>query len=215
MKKPLVLIGGGGHCKSCIDVIRMGAEFEPVGIVEHAGFEMNAEPVRISGVPVIGTDDQLKEIIHQFPDFLITVGQIKTPAARITLFNTIRALGGHFPVVISPLAHVARGVTIREGTIIMHHALVNTEAVIGQNCIINTGALIEHESSVGDFVHISTKAIVNGQCIVGDRTLIGSGTVLANNVSVAPDSLVSAGSVVLKSLNRPGTYIGNPLRKIR
>ena len=212
VKDKIVLVGGGGHCKSCIDVIRSDNRFDIAGIVEHAGYH---EEASVLGVPVIGTDDELGELVSRYKNFLITVGQIKNPGIRIQLFERIRSLGGHFPVIIASTAYVSATSKIGAGTIIMHQVLVNSEALIGQNNIINTGALIEHEASVGDHSHISTHAIINGQCHVGNRTLVGSGTVMSNNVTIPDDSLVAAGSVVLRSLMDPGTYIGNPLRKIR
>ena len=167
------------------------------------------------GYPVIGTDDDLPELIKEYKNVLITVGQIQHPDIRIKLYNLIKGIGGKFPVIVSPNAYVSRSALIGEGTIVMHHSVVNAEAVIGANCILNTGALVEHEATVGDHCHISTYAILNGQCKVGSRTFVGSRTVLSNNTDIADDTLISAGSVVLRSLDQPGTYIGNPLRKIR
>jgi sugar O-acyltransferase (sialic acid O-acetyltransferase NeuD family) len=170
---------------------------------------------QLLGYPVIGTDDDLPELVKKYKNALITVGQIQNPDVRIKLFNLIGELGGIFPVIVSPNAYVSKTAMIGAGTIVMHHAVINTEAVTGVNCILNTGSLVEHEASVGDHCHISTYAILNGQCRVGNRTFIGSRTVLANNIEIADDIVVSAGSVVLRSLDTPGTYIGNPLRKIR
>ncbi|MBI4309254.1 MAG: acetyltransferase, partial [Candidatus Omnitrophica bacterium] len=34
VKKNLILIGGGGHCKSCIDVIESENKFKIAGIVD-------------------------------------------------------------------------------------------------------------------------------------------------------------------------------------
>ncbi len=215
MTEKLLLIGGGGHCKSCIDVIQAEGRFEIAGIVENRGYQVSGIGYQVLGYEVIGTDDDLPELIKEYKNALITVGQIQHPDIRIKLFNLIKGLGGKFPVIISPNAYVSRNAIIGEGTIVMHHAVVNTEAVVGMNCILNTGALIEHEATVGDHSHISTYAILNGQCKVGSRTFVGSRTVLSNNTDVADDTLISAGSVVLRSLDQPGTYIGNPLRKIR
>jgi sugar O-acyltransferase (sialic acid O-acetyltransferase NeuD family) len=222
-----MLIGGGGHCKSCIDVIQAEGRFEIVGIVENSAYKLSEldkgsrfrgnekEGFGVLGYPVIGTDDDLPELIKEYKNVLITVGQIQHPDIRIKLYNLIKGIGGKFPVIVSPNAYVSRSALIGEGTIVMHHSVVNAEAVIGVNCILNTGALVEHEATVGDHCHISTYAILNGQCKVGSRTFVGSRTVLSNNTDIADDTLISAGSVVLRSLDQPGTYIGNPLRKIR
>lgn len=224
MKEKLVLLGGGGHCKSCIDVIQEEGRFEIAGIVEGVRPTLEAPvipakagipPQSVLGYPIIGTDDDLPELVKKYRNFLITVGQISKPAVRIKLYETIRSLGGQLPVIVSPHAYVSRSALVGAGTIVMHNVVVNAEAHIGVNCILNTGALIEHEAVTGDHCHISTYAILNGQCTVGSRTFIGSRTVLANNVSIPDDTLVSAGSVVLRTLEQPGTYIGNPLRKIR
>lgn len=215
MKEKLLLVGGGGHCKSCIDVILEEGRFDIAGIVESSGFPDSERDKKILGYPIIGTDDDLPELVKIYPEFLITIGQISGAAARIGLFDRITELGGHFPVIVSPYAHVSRSAVVSSGTIVMHHAVINAEARVGKNCIINTGALVEHESVTGDHCHISTYAILNGRCTVGSRTFIGSHTVLANDVAIAHDSLVSAGSVVLKTLTESGTYIGNPLKRIR
>jgi sugar O-acyltransferase (sialic acid O-acetyltransferase NeuD family) len=237
VREALVLVGGGGHCKSCIDVIQAEGRFEIAGIVENPDLAIKGVPgdavgarctvplprngseqqagIMVMGYPVIGTDDDLPWLVKQYRNFLITVGQIQNPAVRIRLFELIRGLGGHFPVIISPNAYVSRTALVGAGTIVMHHTVVNTEASVGVNCILNTGALVEHESVVGDHCHISTYAILNGRCSVGSRTFIGSRTVLSNNISIPEDTQVSAGSTVLRSLAEPGTYIGYPLRKIR
>lgn len=215
VREKLILIGGGGHCKSCIDVVQAEGRFDIAGIVENSGYQLPVIGYQLLGYPIIGTDDDLPELIKEYKNALITVGQIQHPYVRMKLFTIIGELGGIFPVIVSPNAYVSRTAMIGSGTIVMHHAVVNTGAVIGVNCILNTGSLVEHESSVGDHCHISTYAILNGQCRVGNRTFIGSHAVLSNNTEIADDILVSAGSVVLRSLDKPGTYIGNPLRKIR
>ena len=211
MKESLVLIGGGGHCKSCIDVIESEGRFHIAGILdlpERKGRE-------ISGYPVIGVDDDIPALAAIHNHFFITMGHIQSPEFRLRMFSYLRELGVNIPAIISPFSRVSPRAFIGEGTIIMHQVVVNTEAMIGENCIINSGALIEHEAVVGDHCHISTKAVLNGQCTVGSRCFIGSGTVLANNINIPDNTLISAGSVVMQSVEKAGTYIGNPLRKIR
>jgi sugar O-acyltransferase (sialic acid O-acetyltransferase NeuD family) len=198
-----------------MDVIRAEGRFEIAGIVENPGYSPETGHSKVSGCEVIGTDDNLPELISLYKNALITVGQIRNPVVRIRLFNRVLELGGELPVILSPTAYVSKTAKIGMGTIVMHQAMVNTEAEVGRNCILNSGCLIEHEAIVGDHCHISTHAILNGQCRVGSRTFIGSRTVMSNNTTVPDDTLISAGSVLLRSVEHPGTYIGNPLRKIR
>jgi sugar O-acyltransferase (sialic acid O-acetyltransferase NeuD family) len=209
-KQPIILVGGGGHCVSCIDVIEQTGLYDIIGIIDQP--EKNG--FNVLGYPVIGKDDDIQSLIAKCPNYLITVGQIKSSHIRRNIFEEIKSAGGHLPVIISPTAHVSRHATIAEGTIIMHQAFVNAGANIGKACIINSKALIEHEATVGDFCHISTAACINGQVNIGACCFIGSNTVVGNNISIIDNSIVAAGSQVLKSLAKPGIYIGNPLRKI-
>lgn len=205
MKEPIVLIGGGGHCKSCIDVIEQGEEYQIVGILDAP--EKVGE--RILGYEIIGTDDDFIELLKTISNYLITVGQIKSAAKRVKLYSMVKNGGGSLPAIISPNAYVAKSATIGEGTIIMHNAIINAEAHIGANCIINSKALVEHEAIIGDFCHISTGVIINGQTKVGDRCFVGSNAVLINNISISDEVIISAGSRVLMDLNEAGTYSDN------
>lgn len=210
-KQPIILVGGGGHCISCIEVIEETGLYEIIGILD----QPEKKGSNVLGYPVIGTDVDIPTLIVKCPNFHITVGQIKTSQVRQNIFEKIKDAGGHLPVIISPTAHVSSHATIEEGSIIMHQAFVNAAASIGKACIINSKALIEHEVKVNDFCHISTAACINGQVNIGACCFIGSNTVIGNNLSVVENTLVAAGSQVLKNINKSGIYIGNPLRKIR
>lgn len=205
MKEPIILIGGGGHCKSCIDVIEQGEKFHIVGILD------TPEKIggKILGYEIIGTDDDFAELSQTINNYLITVGQIKSAAKRFKLYNMVKTGGGRLPAIVSPNAYVAKSAIIGEGTIIMHHTIVNAEAHIGVNCIINSKALVEHEAMVGDFSHISTGAIVNGQTKVGNRCFVGSNAVLTNNIYISDDVIISAGSRVLTDIKTAGIYSDN------
>ena len=207
---PLILVGGGGHCLSCIDVVESTGRFHIIGIVDIA----EKAGTNVLGYPVIGCDDDIPRLVADCPHFLITVGQIKTPGLRKKLSGIIKDAGGDLPVIISPNAYVSPHAIVEEGSIVMHRALVNAGAHIGRCCIINTLALVEHETRVGDYCHISTAACLNGQVTIGEETFIGSNAVIGNNLTVAPNTLVAAGSQVLKNLVHSGTYLGYPLRRI-
>jgi len=187
----IVLVGGGGHCKSCIDVIEQEGRFKIVGIVdilEKVGQD-------ILGYAIIGCDEQLPIFARQYKNFLITVGQIESAALRMKLYKTIKSLDGNLPVIVSPRAYVSVHARILEGTIVMHNAIVNAAVRVGCNCILNTGCLLEHDAVIGSHCHISTQAVVNGMATVGDRSFVGSNATVVNNIKLAEDSFVRARSL--------------------
>lgn len=208
--KPLLLIGGGGHCKSVIDVAE-SAGYTILGILDMP--EMVGTSVL--GYPVLGTDDDIPQYVDK-AEFIITVGFIKNPAIRIKLYNRVKEAGGKLVTIIASTAYVSKYATIGEGTVVMHHAFVNAGAKVGNNVILNTFTNVEHDAVIGDQCHISTGTMVNGDCKVGANCFIGSQSILANGITVGDDIVVGAGSLVRKSINIKGIYSGNPaILKIR
>lgn len=200
---PIIFLGGGGHCKSVIDVAE-SAGYTILGILdipEDIGKS-------VLDYKVIGTDDDIPQYVGK-AEFVITVGFIKNPAIRIKLYNKVKEAGGTFATVIASTANVSKYASIGEGTVVMHHAMVNAGAKIGDNCIINTFANIEHDVVVGNQCHISTGAMINGDCKIGERCFIGSQSVLANSIEVGDDIIVGAGTAVRKDIKEKGIFIMN------
>jgi sugar O-acyltransferase (sialic acid O-acetyltransferase NeuD family) len=207
----LILLGGGGHCHSVIESIEHAGKFNIAGILEPPPLKGEY----ISGYPVIGTDDEIPELVSRGYSFHVTVGHIKNPLPRRKLFELLKKHMAPIVTVIDPSAVVSERAQIGEGTVVLRQAFVNSGASIGYNCIINTGAIIEHDARIGHYVHVSTGAIVNGDCTIGDNCFIGSGAILSNNITICADVLIGAGAVVLRSVNEPGIYHGNPARLLK
>lgn len=191
-KQEIVLLGAGGHCKSSIDVISNNGNFSILGIIDKDGSLTES----VLDYDVMGTDKELESIIKRCTNVLVTVGQIKSPEIRISLFKRAKSIGFIFPVIKSRTSYVSKYAQIGEGTILFHHSLINISAQIGTNCIINSKALIEHDSKVGSHCHVSTGAILNGGVIVEDRCFIGSGVIVHEGVTIGANSIISAGAIV-------------------
>ena len=189
-KEKILLVGGGGHCHSVIDVIELENKYDIIGIVDKK--ELIGSD--ILGYKVIASDDELETLFKKCTYAVITVGQIKSNITRVQLFEKLKKIGFTLPVIKSPLAYVSRHTNLGEGTIIMHHALVNSNVSIGENCIINTKALVEHDVIVEDNCHISTSAVVNGGVVVKEGTFFGSNAVSKEAVEV--QGFIKAGSLV-------------------
>ena len=210
-KENIILVGGGWHCKSCIDVIEQEGRFSIAGIVDMP--EKLGE--KILDYEVLWTDDDLPLLAKKYSNYLITVGQIKSNKTRVKLFAILNKLKVNLPIIISPRSYVSKHSEISRGTVIMNGAIVNANAKIGVNCIVNTKALVEHDVIIGNHCHISTNAAVNGQCVIGDNCFVGSNSVIANNINIISGVLLGAGAVVVKNINRKGVYFGNPARKLK
>lgn len=204
----IVMLGGGGHCRSCLDVIRDAG-------MEIAGIVAPAPAPEIAGVPWLGEDTWITQPEASRFRYLVAVGQINNSNLRKKLFLSLQSCNLDCATVVSRRAVASPNSSIGKGCIVMHRAVVNSGAKIGENCIVNTGAIIEHDSQISSHCHISTGAIINGSAHVGEGCMIGSGAILLQGVKVAANSVVGAGAVVTKDIDTPGTWLGIPARRQR
>jgi len=210
-KKKIILIGGGGHCKVVISILKKLDNFEIAGIVDN----YKAENF-ISGIKIIGTDDDLKDIYKSgIHNAFITVGSIKDNIKRYRLFNMAREIGYKFPVTISPKAIVDDNVKIDEGTVIMPGNIINIDSSIGKNCIINTGAIIEHDCKIGNNCHIAPGVHISGSVNIGELSFIGIGATIIQGVKIGKNVTIGAGSVVIKNIPDNVIVLGNPAKIIK
>ena len=205
MKKlPILIIGGGGHAHSCIDVIEQCGIYDIKGIVD-ANKNLGQS---VLGYPVIGTDKDLQTLRTKFDNAFIAVGQIKSADVRASLFEMLRKLNFNMPAIVSPQSYVSPHSKIGDGTIIMHGAIINANVIIGKNSIINSNALVEHDAYIGDNCHISTSSVLNGGVKIQSKTFIGSGSVVIEGISVGEACMIGASVLVRHNLGDGAKYLG-------
>lgn len=189
-KEKILLIGGGGHCHSVIDVIEQENKYEIYGIVD---IKENIGK-KVLNYEVISCDDDLEKLFKTCQNAVITIGHIRSNDLRVKLFQKLKNLGFNLPIIISPLAYVSKYASLDEGTVVMHHVLINANVKIGKNCIINTKALIEHDVIVEDNCHISTASVLNGATLVKENTFFGSNSTSKQEAKI--EGFIKAGSLV-------------------
>jgi sugar O-acyltransferase (sialic acid O-acetyltransferase NeuD family) len=210
MKKSLILIGGGGHCVSCIEVIESEGKYTIEGILDSP----DKIGTQVLHYPVVGDDDRIDTFIEKGFYFLITIGHIKPSQKRKSLYLQLKEKGAKLATIVAPTATVSKHATIEEGSIVMHQAFINVGASVGNNVILNTNCLVEHDVVIGDHVHVSTHAVLNGRVVIEENSFIGSNAVVVHDVIITRDVTVGAGSVVTKNISAPGIFAGNPAKPI-
>lgn len=202
--KPIVLIGGGGHCRSCIDIIERSKVYKIIGVIDNTLTSADL----IYGYKILGTDQDIPELLSEFDTALITIGHIKNGQRRSELFEYLKSKNIALPSIVSPSAIISSHASVLTGTVVMHGAIVNASAFVGENCILNSQSLIEHDAVVGANCHVSTGAKINGGVTVGDGSFIGSGAILREGITVGRNCIIGAGVTVLKNIPEKTVYIG-------
>tara|TARA_Y100000589_G_C27127005_1_gene618966 strand:+ start:758 stop:1366 length:609 start_codon:yes stop_codon:yes gene_type:complete len=192
--KKIIIFGAGGHTQSLIDVINL----HPCWEVDKLVGKKDDLGIRLGNFLIEIDDSDLDiKLFSQTNNVLIGVGQIGFDLRRRNLFQRIKNFNIIFPKIISPLAYFSKDSSIGDGTVIFHHALVNSGVTVGNHCIINSKSLIEHGSKIGDFCHVSTGAIINGGVNIGEGSFIGSGAIIREGLNLPDNTVIGAGKRVM------------------
>lgn len=207
----ILLIGGGGHCKSIIDSINSIKEISIYGIIdlpEKVGSS-------IYGVPVIGTEADLADIYKRgITHAFLTLGSIGNTDLRKDIVEMAKAIGFIFPTIIDSTAILSKYAVIKDGTYIAKGAIIGSSAIIEKHAIVNTGAIIEHDCIIGEFAHIAPGSTLSGSVKVGCHTHVGTNATIIQGVSIGNYSMIGAGSIVLKDIGNYCKAYGNPAKLI-
>lgn len=183
--KKIILIGAGGHARSCKDVIESSRIFKVQLMVDKKSSNFNE-------IKIIPEKDFLDNYDLKKKNLLISVGQLKDGNKRKKLYNFYKNKGCNFPVIKSKNCYISKKSKIDEGTIIMHKVVINANSIIGKNCIINTGVIIEHDVKISNNVHIAPGSIILGGCNIKENTFIGSGVVIKQNTTIGKNSIIAS-----------------------
>lgn len=114
---------------------------------------------------------------------------------------------------IGPFVEIQKGVTIGRRCRIQSHSFVCELVIIGDDTTVAHGVM---------FINDPYKA---GGPARGDRSLwratrVGSNVSIGSNATILPVSIcdhavIGAGAVVVKNIDEPGVYAGNPARLLR
>jgi sugar O-acyltransferase (sialic acid O-acetyltransferase NeuD family) len=206
----IVVIGGGGHAKVLIGVLRK-LDRTVLGYTDRCDRGM------LLGVAHLGEDDALPAVAVAHPGCgaLVGVGKVDAAPLRLSLQQDAAAIGFDVPVVVSPDAVVNEDVRFGDGTMVFDGVVVNSGAATGRACILNTHATIEHDCILGDDVHVAPGATVSGGVRIGDHCMIGAGATITHGVSICAGCVIGAGAVVVGDIAEPGIYAGCPARRLR
>ncbi len=209
VKQKIILLGGGGHAKVLIGLIRTTGIYEIVGILD---LQLNVD-VKILGVHVLGKDGLLPQLYgNGITNACIGIGSVKDNSRRKNLYEEVKNIGFNIPSLIHQNSIISEYVQISDGVQIMAGAIIQTGATIGENTIVNTGAIIEHDCNIGAHVHICPGAVVSGGCTVGESAFIGTGATIRHEVEIGKNATVAAGAVVINNVPEGAIVKGVPAR---
>jgi len=207
MSDQLVVFGAGGHAKVVVEAVLAQSRGREIILLDDCN---ESQKRSIFGIPVSGTRRELKTLIGT--PIALAIGNNKP---RAQLIEWLRNHGHIIETVVHPSAVVAPSVTVGAGTFVSAGAVVVAEARVGAAAIINTAASVDHDCVIGEAAHVAPGAHLCGNVQIGARVLVGVGCSIRPGVSVCDDVVLGAGAVVIRDIDSPGTYVGNPARFLK
>jgi sugar O-acyltransferase (sialic acid O-acetyltransferase NeuD family) len=207
----VVVIGGGGHAKVVLSLLRKMGKYQILG---YADLRDNGT---LLGAAYLGDDQKLISIAaaHSGLNAVLAVGQVGLGHARQEIQTRMQSLSLSFPSIISPNAIVNEGVGIGAGVTVMDGVVINSGGSIGLGTIVNTNSTVEHDVRIDDWVHIAPGVTISGGVAIGSFSMIGVGATIIEGMQIASECVVGAGATVIHDITEPGVYVGTPARRIR
>jgi UDP-perosamine 4-acetyltransferase len=209
MSLPVLIVGGGGHAKVLIEVLRLLSK-KILGIFELDPTRINQD---VLGIHVIGTDEMISGYAPTSLQLVNAVGSVQITKVRKNVFDKFKESGYTFATVIHPSAVVASDVILGEGAQIMAGVVIQPGSTIGMNAIVNTKTSVDHDCFIGDHVHLSPGVTLSGSVRVLDGSHIGTGATIIQGITIGRNSLIGAGSVVVNDVPANAEFVGVPARK--
>lgn len=210
LKKPLLLIGGGGHARVLIDALKLSG-CNIIGITDADAKKSGSS---LEGIAIIGDDSILSRYAPDDILLVNAIGSVKGTEERRKIFVKFKNQGFIFASVVHPSAIISRNVALGEGVQIMAGAVIQTGCFIGDNTLINTRVSVDHDSKIGKNVHLAPGVIISGEVEIDDNVFIGSGSTVIQGVRIGKGSIVGAASLVIKNNSPHTTVFGVPAKVV-
>lgn len=105
-------------------------------------------------------------------------------------------------------------IEIGRGSVICKGSILTTNISLGMCSHINLNSTIGHDVIIGDFFTCCPGVNISGDCKIGTNVFIGSNSTIRDGIKICDDTVIGMGSSVVKDIEIPGVYVGNPAKRI-
>lgn len=206
-RKPLVLVGAGGHGReTALAFLEDHPAREFLGFLDDHATGQTPE-----GWPVLGRADTWTR--HRDGRFIVA---INAPRDRRAMVDAMRVLGRpEWATLVHGAMAVHASCRVGAGSMILGGGRLTVSISIGEHVIVNRGVHIGHDTRIGSFCSLNPGAIVAGRVTIGDGVEIGSGATVRQGVTIGHGATVGMGAVVVKDVAADAVVVGNPARTLR
>lgn len=207
----LIIFGSSNHARVILDAARSN-RWEVLGFID------SNRPIgtEVDGLPVLGGDSDLPEILDRYPHARAILGMGEN-AKRQRVAETIVALAPAliFATLIHPRATIASDVVIQPGCFIAAGATINCGSRIGAHSVINTNASVDHDCILAEYCFVAPNAALAGQVTLERGAFVGIGASVIQLKTISAGALIGAGAAVISDVPPAQIWGGVPAKRIK
>jgi sugar O-acyltransferase (sialic acid O-acetyltransferase NeuD family) len=129
---------------------------------------------------------------------------------RRPIVTRLEQAGWRLATVVHPRAHLARTVTVGDGTIVGPGVIVGARSSLGAHVLVARGVLVGHHTEIDDFVTLNPGANVAGNVRLERDVTVGMAAVVRDHLSIGESALIAAGAVVVRDVDPAQAVRGVP-----
>jgi UDP-3-O-[3-hydroxymyristoyl] glucosamine N-acyltransferase len=80
---------------------------------------------------------------------------------------------------------------------------------------MNISCTVAHDTVIGKHSFLSPSVAIAGFVNVKEQCIIGINSTIIDNITMTAKTQIGGGGVVIKDIDEPGLYVGNPVKFIR
>lgn len=208
----IVVVGASGLAKIVIDIIERSGHYAIAGLID----AQRPPGATFFGYPVLGNDDDAPSVCETLAVDAAAIA-IGDNWRRHLVAERLRRLvpGWHFPPVLDPSVHLARGASIGRGTIAMHGVAVSCDTRLGEFVLCAYNASVGEDCEVGDFATLAQATAIAGGVSFGAFSVLAVGAAVVHGVSIGHHTVVGAGATAVSDIGDHVVALGTPASVIR
>ena len=210
MPERVILIGGGAHAFSILDMLKQASpKYDILGYVDIKKTSLSLE--------YLGSDEELAGADDFVPDKVkLVMGIGVQMRLRKELFTLFKNKGYKFLTYTHPASAISPTAECSEGSVIFPGVILGPGTKIQHNVSIHSNAVVEHRTVVEGHGYISPGVSIAGDCHIGESCFFGINSSVVDSVSLCADTIVGAGAVVLRNCDEKNvTLVGVPARILK
>lgn len=208
--KNCVILGGGGHAGTLIDIIQITGIAELHAVLDRDSSRWGQD---LLGVPILGDDELLPEMVNEgITHFAVGIGSTGNNRPRERLYQLGCSHKLKPLTIVHPSVFCSKQAAIGTGCQLLPGSIINAHATLGRNVIVNSGAIVEHDCVIGDHVHIASGAVLASTIRAARLAHIGPGATIKQLISIGESAVVGAGAVVVHDVPDHVVVGGVPAR---